>query len=83
MPSSQTRLAASANSSKESRRLGSNIAITTICLWAIAVGIGCSNLGAIRDVRLGITGFEVETWEPEEYKFNEWQRSTNGVWNRR
>tara|TARA_R100001086_G_scaffold243221_1_gene171832 strand:- start:896 stop:1054 length:159 start_codon:yes stop_codon:yes gene_type:complete len=52
-------------------------------LWAIVVGSGCSNLGAIRDVRLGITGFEIETWEPEEYKFNEWQRSTNGVWNRR
>jgi hypothetical protein len=52
-------------------------------LWAIVVGIGCSNLGAIRDVRLGFTGFEIETWEPEEYKFGEWQRSTNGVWNRR
>tara|TARA_R100001082_G_C4297204_1_gene130764 strand:- start:374 stop:625 length:252 start_codon:yes stop_codon:yes gene_type:complete len=83
MPSSQTRQAASANLSNESRRLGSNIAITIICLWAVAVGSGCSNLGAIRDVRLGITGFEIETWEPEEYKFNEWQRSTNGVWNRR
>mgnify|MGYP001199398117 FL=1 len=83
MPSSQTRQAAFANSSKESRRLGSNIAITIICLWAVAVGIGCSNLGAIRDVRLGFTGFEIETWEPEEYKFGEWQRSTNGVWNRR
>ena len=83
MLSSPTKHHASANSSKESRRLGSNIAITIICLWAIVVGSGCSNLGAIRDVRLGITGFEIETWEPEEYKFNEWQRSTNGVWNRR
>ena len=65
------------------RNYGNSIAILVICLAAILVGQGCTNLGAIREVEFGIMGMQIETWEPNEYNRQEFQRSTNGVWYRK
>ena len=65
------------------RNYGNSIAISAVCLVAIIVGQGCTNLGAIREVEFGIMGMQIETWEPNEYNRQEFQRSTNGVWYRK
>ena len=67
----------------DSRNYGNSIAISAVCLVAIIVGQGCTNLGAIREVEFGIMGMQIETWEPNEYNRQEFQRSTNGVWYRK
>jgi hypothetical protein len=73
----------SADLKSASRSCANSIAILVICLVAILVGQGCTNLGAIREVEFGIMGMQIETWEPNEYNRQEFQRSTNGVWYRK
>ena len=65
------------------RNYGNSIAISAVCLVAIIVGQGCTNLDAIREVEFGTMGMQIETWEPNEYNRQEFQRSTNGVWYRK
>ncbi len=83
MQSSQTKPIAFANLNNESRKFANNIAVFIICLSAIVIGQGCTNLGAIREVEFGIMGMQIETWEPNEFNRQEFQRSTNGVWRRK
>lgn len=65
------------------RNYANSIAISAVCLVAILVGQGCTNLGAIRQVDVGFGGLEIETWEPNEFNNQEYRRSTNGVWYRK
>ena len=83
MQSSQTKLIGFANLNNESRKFANSIAVFTVCLSAIVIGQGCTNLGAIRQVDVGFGGLEIETWEPNEFNNQEYRRSTNGVWYRK
>ena len=67
----------------DSRNCANSIAISAVCLVAILVGQGCTNLGAIKQVDVGFGGLEIETWEPNEFNNQEYRRSTNGVWYRK
>ena len=74
---------ASANLNNESRKFANSIAVFMVCLSAIVIGQGCTNLGAIREVEFGIMGMQIETWEPNEFNRQKFYRSTNGVWYRK
>tara|TARA_A100001201_G_scaffold72325_1_gene65981 strand:- start:809 stop:1054 length:246 start_codon:yes stop_codon:yes gene_type:complete len=54
---------------KGSLRFASNTAIFSICLIAMGVGQGCINLRGIKEVEIGIGGFEAEWYEPEKIPF--------------
>ena len=54
----------SAKSNKGSRSCVNNIAITLICIMAVAVGQGCSSLSNVKEIDFSITGFEAEFYEP-------------------
>ena len=51
---------------KDSPRFVSNTAIFSICLIAMVVGQGCLNLRGIKEIEIGIGGFEAEWYEPEK-----------------
>ena len=47
-------------------------------MLAIVVGQGCT-IKNIKDLDIGFSGLELETWEPSEYTVQgEFQSSTNG-----
>lgn len=53
-----------AKSNKGSRSCVNNIAITLICIMAVAVGQGCASLSNVKEIDFSITGFEAEFYEP-------------------
>ncbi len=76
----------SASWNSGSRRCGSNIAITIICLLAVVVGQGCVAPNPIESIDLSITGLELEFYEPVEPAIpdSSWYRNpTNGLWFRK
>ena len=59
-----------------SRSCVSNIGILISCILAIVVGQGCT-IKNIKELDIGFSGLEVETWEPNEYTVQgEFQSST-------
>lgn len=64
--------------SNDSRSCVSNIGILVTCILAIVVGQGCT-IKNIKDLDIGFSGLELETWEPSKYTVQgEFQSSTNG-----
>jgi len=71
-----------ASLNSDSRNSANSIAIIIICALAILIGQGCM-VRNIKELEIGFTGLDLETWEPSEYTTNgEWS-STNKVFKRK